>query len=268
MSGDELTPHRLSEADLAALDDLERRVVEVDGGRLKLEKAGLRDGGAEGVLSYDGDRLIGFAGIYVFGSRPEVAGAVDPSYRRRGVGSALLDSALRATSPESVLLVVPAGSAAGEGFARARGGTHDHAEHALVLTDPPEAPKDPRTEVRVARPDDAELVAKVLSAAFGNAVGSLSEEALVIEHDGVPVGTLRLTRDGDSVGIYGFAVTPERQGQGIGRDVLRLICRQELAAGAKRVALEVAVDNPHALRLYTSTGFVPIAGEDYWSMPA
>jgi len=261
-----LTRRRLSDTDLAALDQFERRVVAVDGGRLKLEKAVLREGAAEGVLSYDGDRLVGFLGVYGFGGEPELVGAVDPAFRRRGLGSALLDNVLRSARGGRVLLVVPVGSTGGEVLARSRGGTHHHSEHALVLSVPPEGPHNPLIAVRPARPDDAVSVASLLHAAFGHAADQLAADTLVVEHDGVLAGTLRLTRDGDTAGIYGFAVDPHRQGEGIGRDVLRRVCGEALAGGAKRVALEVAVDNPHALRLYTSTGFVPVAGEDYWSL--
>jgi ribosomal protein S18 acetylase RimI-like enzyme len=261
-----LTPRRLAHADFAALDEFERRVVGVDGGRLKLEKAALRDGRALGCLSYDEDRLVGFVGVYVFGGVPELAGAVDPDFRRRRLGSVLLDGALRSVAADRVLLVVPSGSAGGEALARSRGGTYDHAEHALVLTAPPEEPRDPRTAVRPARARDADSVASLLEAGFGSGNAALAADTLVIEHDGVLVGTLRQSRDGDTASIYGFAVAPDRRGQGIGRDVLRLVCRAALAEGARQVALEVAVDNPHALRLYTSTGFVPVSGEDYWSL--
>jgi ribosomal protein S18 acetylase RimI-like enzyme len=49
--------------------------------------------------------------------------------------------------------------------------------------------------------------------------------------------------------------------------VLRRVCRDALAHGAREVVLEVAVDNPGALRLYTSTGFRLVGGEDYWTLP-
>ena len=261
-----MTPRRLSETDLAALDDLERRVIAVDGGRLKLEKAALREGSAQGLVSYDGSRLVGFLGSYAFGN-VELAGAVDPAHRRRGLGSALLDAALRSCPAGPVLLVVPSASVGGEALARLRGGAHDHAEHALVLRVAPHGPHDPRVTVRPARPTDADSVARLLHRTFGNAYDGLRPETLVVEHDGVAVGTLRLTRDGDTAGIYGFAVDPDRQGEGIGRDVLRRVCRTALSDGATNVALEVAVDNPRALRLYTSTGFVSVAGEDYWALP-
>ncbi|MCW2776950.1 MAG: GCN5-related N-acetyltransferase [Frankiales bacterium] len=264
------TLRRLTDADLAALADLERRVVAVDGGRLKLEPHVLRDGAADGLLTYDGERLVGFLGVYAFGGPPELAGAVDPQARRHGVGGALLDAALqecRQRGTDAPLLVVPAGSASGEALARSRGGTHAHSEHALVLTVPPQSAEDPRTALRPARPDDTPAVARVLEAAFGHPLGDVEPGTVVVEHAGEVVGTLRVDRHGDRAGVYGFAVDPSRQGQGIGRDVLGRVCRQQLASGATSVALEVAVDNPHALRLYTSTGFVPVAGEDYWSLP-
>lgn len=263
-----LTPRRLSNTDFAALDDLERRVIAVDGGRLKLEKALLREGSANGLLFYQRKRLAGFVGLYVFGNTPELAGAVDPASRRRGLGSELLDASLRSCPAGPVLLVVPSGSVGGEALARRRGGIREHAEHALVLSTPPQGPHNPHIVVRPARPDDADCVTRMLHRAFGGAAHDLRPDTLLIEHDGVPVGTLRLTLDGDTAGIYGFAVDPHRQGEGIGRDVLRRVCREALSDGAARVALEVAVDNPHALRLYTSTGFVPVAGEDYWSLAA
>jgi ribosomal protein S18 acetylase RimI-like enzyme len=263
-----LTPRHLSDADLVALDDLERRVVAVDGGRLKLEKAVLREGRAQGLLAHDGVRLVGFLGVYRFGEATELAGAVDPAARRRGLGGALLDAALACASGATVLLVVPSGSEAGQALARSRGGTPHHAEHALVLTvPPPHEPHDPRTTVRPAGPGDVEWTSRLLQSAFGHVVDGLEPDSLVVAHDGVRVGTLRATRDGDTTGVYGFAVDPDRRGEGIGGDVLRRVCRQALAAGAARVALEVAVDNPHALRLYTSCGFLPVAGEDYWSLP-
>lgn len=166
-----------------------------------------------------------------------------------------------------MLLVVPSGSTGGEVVARSRCGTYDHAEHALVLTVVPEGSHDRRTAVRPAAPADAASVMRILHAAFGyTSGGQLAPGTLVVEHDGVVVGTLRLTTDGGTAGIYGFAVDPTRQGEGIGRDVLRRVCRDALGGAAKRVALEVAVDKPHALRLYTSTGFVPVAGEEYWSL--
>ena len=83
---------------LAAVADLERRVVAADGGRLKLEWGTLRARSGdrvEDLLWWDGDRLAGFLGLYSFGAPAvELAGMVDPERRRQGIATALVDAAL------------------------------------------------------------------------------------------------------------------------------------------------------------------------------
>jgi len=283
----------LAPTDLEALADLERRTVEVDGGRLKLEwgvlraRAEARAGGAAGAdvrefLWWEGGRLLGFAGLYAFGSSTvEVAGMIDPVARRRGVATELLDAVLarcRERGDTRLLLVTPRSSVGGREFARRVGGVLDHSEHALVLTaEPVDGPEDPAVTLRPATRADVPDLSRVLTAAFGSPPGdhldqlsSESTQTLVVEllDDPIPpepvtVGVVRLARDGPSGGVYGFAVDPGWQGRGIGRDVLRRVCRQLRSAGARQVGLEVAVENEHALGLYTSLGFTRVTTEDY-----
>ena len=119
-------------------------MIEADGGRLKLEWGALRrrrGDRVEDLLWWEGDRLLGFLGIYGFGSSPELAGMVAPDARRRGIGTALLDSALRLCRERGdrrPLLIVPRSSVAGRRLALRRGGVLDHSEHALVLSGRPD----------------------------------------------------------------------------------------------------------------------------------
>ncbi|BCJ47378.1 acetyltransferase [Actinoplanes ianthinogenes] len=263
----------LSPADLEAIAELERRVVAADGGRLKLEWDALRGRSGpdvEDVLWWEGERLLGFLGIYSHGAPSlELAGMVDPEARRRGIGTALLDAALRvcqAREHSEVLLVVPRSSAGGPVLAQRRGGKLDHSEHALRMVGEPTAvPADPRVTVRAATPDDQETVRDILRSAFGWAppTAGADPNTLLIERDGHPIGTVRLSLEPDGAGIYGFAVHPDQQGRGVGRDVLHRLCRQ---AGTD-VHLEVATDNDRALHLYTSLGFQPVITEDYYALP-
>ena len=107
------TPRGLSPTALRALADLERRVLAADRGRLKLEwgtLAARSSGDVEDLLWWEGDRLVGFLGLYSFGSRTvELTGMVDPERRRRGIATALLDAALPLCRQRSdrALLVVP-----------------------------------------------------------------------------------------------------------------------------------------------------------------
>jgi ribosomal protein S18 acetylase RimI-like enzyme len=266
---------------LRALEELESRTLDIDGGRLKLEWGVLRARTGEDVgdlLWWGGDRLVGFVGLYAFGPPTvELAGMVDPDWRRRGIATALLDAAIpicRDRGYEQALLVTPRSSAAGRGLALRRGATLEHSEHSLVLLGAPrEGPIDSRIRLRTATPTDAPGVSALLTAAFGSGpsdvleqLSSQSERTLLVEVEGRAVATVRLTHDGDTGGVYGFAVDPAWQGRGIGRDVLRRVCRQLRDEGAQRVHLEVAVDNDRALGLYTSIGFTQVSTEDYYAL--
>jgi ribosomal protein S18 acetylase RimI-like enzyme len=272
----------LSPRALEAIADLERQVVAVDGGRLKLEWGQLRRRTGERVedlLWWEGDRLLGFLGLYAFGSWLELAGMVAPDARRRGIGTALLEAAVplyAAGRYRQVLLIVPRASLAGRGLAERHGGALDHSEHALVLSGPL-TPAGQRSELslRPATPADIPLVARLLEEGFGHPAPDVAhwltlprERTLVVVFEGSAVGTLRLISDGDGAGVYGFVVDPAWQGRGIGREALRRACDLLRSEGTRDIRLEVAVENDRALALYTSLGFVPVTTEDYYVMPA
>jgi ribosomal protein S18 acetylase RimI-like enzyme len=262
---------------LEAIADLERRTVAVDGGRLKLEWGELRSRPADKVqdlLWWDGDQLLGFLGLYGFAAPTvELAGMVDPQARRRGIATSLLDAAqpvVRQLGYRKALLVVPRPSAAGAALARVRGGALEHSEHALVLRgDPVDGPTDPRITTREATRSDAAVITRLLAAAFDwqppdveSMIDAGDARMLLIDLGDVPVGTVRLTLDAGSGGVYGLVVAPPWRGQGIGRQALREFCRMLRADGAQQVQLEVAVENERALGLYTSLGFEPVQTED------
>jgi len=272
---------RLTEADLRAVAELERRVVAVDGGRLKLEWGMLRSRAGldvEDFLWRESERLVGFLGLYAFGSETvEISGMVDPDARRRRIATALLDTAIgfaRERGYQRALLVVPRGSDGGRALAIGRGAVLEHSEHALRLLDgPTDGPADARITLRSAAPADAIELDQLLTSAFGQSHGSVlerlgdpSERTLLVQFKGATVGTLRLTRNRDVAGVYGFAVDPAWQHRGIGRDVLRRVCRQVRDEGARSVELEVAIDNDRALGLYTSVGFTLVTTEDYYEL--
>ena len=263
------------------LAELETRVLAVDGGRLKLEWGTLRTRGGEVVDDFlwrDADRLLGFLGLYVFGGGTvEISGMVDPGARRQGIATALLEAALpmcRERGYQEALLVTPRGSDAGRQLALSRGAVLEHSEHALVALDaPPDAPHDPQIGLRTATLADAAELSRLLTAAFGeppsDPVGALSQDSertLVVERAGSAIGTVRVSRDGETADIYGFAIDPAWQGRGIGRAALRRVCRELRADGVRRIGLEVAVDNDRALGLYTSLGFTLATTEDYYAL--
>lgn len=272
----------LSDRALHGIAELEARVIATDGGRLKLEWRVLRGRSGrqvEDLLWWDGDRCLGFLGLYAFAAPTvEIAGMVDPSARRGGIATALLDAAVALCverAYDRALLVTPRSSTGGRAFALARGAALEHSEHALVLEGPPaDGRVDPELHLRLATVADADELARVLTVAFGWPAGDMAarlaegtSRTIVVERHGAIVATVSLALEGNVGRIYGFAVDPPLQGRGIGRDVLRRVCRQLREEGAARVGLEVAVDNDHALGLYTSLGFTRVMTEDYYELP-
>lgn len=270
----------LSDRTLAAVAELEQRVVAADGGRLKLEWGTLRNRAGKDVedfLWWEDDRLAGFLGLYVHGPPAvELAGMVDPDHRRRGIGTALLDAALpvcRERRHHPALLIVPRSSTAGRELALHRGAALDHSEHALALTgSPPDGAADPAITVRPATRADAAEILRLLTAGFGEPARDIGDDEiprwLVVERDGTRVGALAVTSHEDTGAVHGFVIDPPWQGQGIGRDVLRRVCIELRQQGGTQVGLEVAVENDHALGLYTSLGFEPVVTEDYYALPS
>ena len=266
---------------LDAIAELERRVIDVDGGRLKLEWGRLRGRSGdrvEDLLWWEGDRLVGFLGIYGFETCPELAGMVDPDARRRGIGTGLVDAAIslcRDRGPCRPLLIVPRASPAGRRLALRRGGVLDHSEHALVLSgDPITGPAGP-VGLRRATVADIPLISRLVELGFGvpapddlvSRLDSAYEQTVIVELDGSAVGTLRFRRDGDGARIYAFVIDPAWRGRGIGRAALGRACEQLRAEGTNWIGLEVDAENDRALTLYTSLGFTPIATEDYFAVP-
>jgi ribosomal protein S18 acetylase RimI-like enzyme len=274
--------HGLNPAALDAIADLERQVIEADGGRLKLEWGVLRSRSGrrvEDLLWWDGERLLGFLGIYAFGAPTvELTGMVAPDARRKGIASALLEAALPICSERGytkTLLVTPRTPTVARDLALRRGAVLDHSEYALQLTgEPTDAPTDPRVGLRPMTSADQAVVSSLMMAGFGWQQPDTDDEntdeeteTVIVELDGAVVGSARLTRNDGTAGVYGFVIHPDHQGRGIGRDVLRRICLRARSEGAARVHLEVAVDNDRALGLYTSLGFSPVATEDYYVLP-
>jgi mycothiol synthase len=67
--------------------------------------------------------------------------------------------------------------------------------------------------------------------------------------------------------IWTIGVRPDRQGQGLGRQLLRWGVQRLRAIGVTDVTLSVNGRNEHALALYESEGFVRVSTRERWARP-
>jgi ribosomal protein S18 acetylase RimI-like enzyme len=81
--------------------------------------------------------------------------------------------------------------------------------------------------------------------------------------DGRPVGVIQSAVSDGRAFIIHFAVRPEMQGQGIGRQMLMAIVRGLQNSGSQWITIEVETENRNALSLYQRCGFVTVNATDY-----
>ena len=273
--------HGLSTSQLDAIAELEARVVRHDGGRLKLEWGTLRSRAADktnDVLRWDDGRLLGFLGIYRFGSMtPELTGVVDPSAppgdrvraARCGAARGSLDG-LRANGSGRPARV-EAGRRAGR---RTRNGVRP-----LRARVEPRGASDRRRGTvgghnPAGHPRGHTALSKLFVDGFGSDHGVDPGRPLHTERSTTLrvtlgedlVGTLSTSLDGGRAGIYGFVIDSEHRGRGLGDEVLRRVCGEMFDRGADQVYLEVEVRNDRALDLYLRLGFEQAATDDYYSV--
>jgi ribosomal protein S18 acetylase RimI-like enzyme len=165
----------------------------------------------------------------------------------------------------------------GTQFARAVGTRHSHSEYTMDLdvTRIPsfETTPDP-VELRLAGAQDVPVMAAIVASAFAEPAQE-EQQALVLlmkdparttylaAQDGRPVGVIQSAVSDGRVFIVHFAVRPEMQGQGIGRQMLLAIVHGLMNSGSQWTTIEVETENRNALSLYQRCGFVTVNATDY-----
>jgi ribosomal protein S18 acetylase RimI-like enzyme len=235
-------------------------------------------------LGYAGEELVGFASLPA-GDTPELVGAVHPGFRRRGVARQLLAAARREARERGcaeLILVCETSSPGGIEFAQAVGGCYDSAEYQLELRCSEQMPPcrhDAGFELRIAKREDAKLLAQIGEESFGPGWGPRFQRVArwlddpinrfyVGVAEGEPVGALRVARDpGAPTGyIYTFGVRQAFQRRGYGRRLLGAVVARLFAEGCVAVRLEVDITNLPALALYRSSGFQVVTEYHYYRM--
>ncbi|RIK45054.1 MAG: hypothetical protein DCC58_07475 [Chloroflexi bacterium] len=276
----------LDAAELQAVRDLAAVVNAHDNLALKLNwelRGDQPDGLVNNLLAYDGADVVGFVALDGFGGEYEFCGMVNPSQRRRGVGTQLLMAVVKASRARGVtqlLLVCEHASQSGNAFVAAQGERlrYDFSEFRLELA-AGDAPPLPQSDLHLRRAVRADLgvLASIRAASFAEPLDDvLAELAESFDEPdsryylatvgAEPVGLIGVVDDEGSAYLRSLGVSPEHQGRGYGRAILAGAVGLLRAEGYTHFALDVATQNSNALSLYQSCGFRQTNRFDYYAV--
>ncbi len=231
----------------------------------------------------DDGQLVGFLALFSFQTQEgEISGMVHPAYRQRGIFRTLFEAVCREARSRGILtllLIVEPASPAGQIVVRHLATTYDHSEYKMVL----EEPRLPTTlskslQFRAACPEDTHVLSHITAQAFNlseddvnwytaSTLTQANRRYYVGDVDGVVVGKIDVGLSEESALIFGFAVAPEHQSQGYGRQILASTVQEIFNSGQCNIWLEVSTENRQALALYQSCGFKETGSYDYYRFP-
>ncbi|WP_409251015.1 GNAT family N-acetyltransferase [Bacillus sp. SCS-153A] len=265
------------------LKDIEglQKVCELHGDyQLKLNEDMLRSRthGKDDFFHYEDGKLIGFLGLYGFGSSYELCGMVHPDFHQKGIFQKLFQqsvSSLKERRIKKLLINVPGTSASGKLFIGKLSAQYSFSEYQMKWE--PKQLNAPNQDIHLIpvtqedTPFILELdllcfdVEKDDSLEFMDTVQKdEASSSFIIQYKGEKVGKIHIQREENKSYIFGFAVHPSHQGKGVGREVLAKTVLTESKTG-RSIFLEVAAKNAHALKLYEDTGFVSYQVQDYYT---
>jgi ribosomal-protein-alanine N-acetyltransferase len=123
--------------------------------------------------------------------------------------------------------------------------------------------------IEPAQPRDSDAAAKLHAASFYRGWPKEDIAAYIMDTDTPTLvvcdqkrkvaGFAMLRLLGDDVELMTIAVDPKYRGKGVGAALMRACFEDLLMTPSKRMILEVAADNPAAIRLYEKLGFTKIS---------
>ncbi len=276
----------LAEEELNQINNLASLCDQFEQIQLKINRDMLRNrptNETNDFLYYRNGELIGFLGIYVFRStEAEVSGMVHPDYRRQGIFRSLVSEAVQECKQRElpkIIFICHNRSQSGKHFVDALGATYSFSEYWMEWQEQENRTVQTANNIslRPASTEDAEVLMKLNMSGFNMTEGdareyvsktidSSSDKTYIAILDDQPIGKISILADRENAFIFGFCVATEHQRRGYGRQILQLTIDRLLEKKPQKLALEVAVENKHALTLYQSCGFQETGANDYYEI--
>lgn len=132
--------------------------------------------------------------------------------------------------------------------------------------------------IEPSQPKDADAVAKLHAASFYRGWPKEDIAAYIMDTDTPTLvvcdskrkvlGFAMLRLLGDDAELMTIAIEPKFRGKGVGAALMRACFEDLLMTPSRRMILEVAADNPAAIRLYQNLGFAKISErKGYYARP-
>lgn len=288
----------INKEDYELINKLQKECIDSDKVALKLEldyklassnESSKITNNTNEFMYFDGEKLIGYIGIGSFGgfNTPiEVNGMVHQDYRKQGVFKKLSELVIdewKRRNSSNMFLLSDRISKEGQEFIKNLGATYNHTEYEMYFRKegPSESSKGTSNlTFRKAKNEEAHELAKQDAIYFGEEVPEENDKEKMIlpeeeekkgirtylaEKDNEIIGKVRLELT-DKGGIYGLGVLPKHRRKGYAREMLKFAVNTLIEDGAKEVMLQVDSENPNALNLYKSCGFVETSVMDYYEM--
>ena len=242
-------------------------------------KVGHESVGQNDYAVYEGETLIGYLMLFPYlPNEYEVNALVHPDYRKRGVFTALLETAKQdatANGCEAFTFVIDREAKSGKAVLDHFGATYQFSEYNLVLKKAELFLKPNEVTLREATPEDRSLIIATLSEAFGDPVDvteniyqqidTPDRVTYIGEVNGKAVGVIRALLTGeDAASIHAFGVKAGEQGNGYGTKMLKQMVQQLFRMGRTKLELDVETENKAALEIYKRAGFAVNGGYEFY----
>lgn len=269
----------LTEKELKEIRSLQQICEKNDNIHLKLNWDMLENrdqNNQEDFFYYEKNELVGYLALYTFGKKMELCGMVHPKNRRMGIFSNLFQQALTAIrTADNLLINAPAKSIAAKGFLQSIPCNYSFSEYQMKWEEKELKLTNKKVTLLKATEEHLPLIIQLDKECFSmveqdaialnkRILEDGTQPTYMIQYLNKLIGKIRIQREPSESYFYGFAVSPEFQGRGIGRNALMQAVLYEWKNGVYNIFLEVATENEQALALYTKCGFKTYETQDYY----